>query len=88
MKTILATLPADIQTQLQTIHKSYQTKEQALHVSEKAEVNAILANYPDVKAKLDRLREDHREYGKDRGDDRKEEDDADDTMTSPHEATS
>ena len=56
MKTILTTLPADIQTQLQTIHKSYQAKEQALHISEKSDVNAILANYPDVKTKLDALK--------------------------------
>lgn len=54
--TVIATLPTAAQAELKNIHESYQTKEQALRTEEKTKIDAVLAKYPEVKAKLDALR--------------------------------
>lgn len=90
MQSILATLSADIQTQLKTIRTGYQAKEQALHASEKSEIDTILAKYPDVKTKLDSLKTEHKggwEGSKNKDDSGKDGEDADDDMTPPPVAT-
>ncbi len=53
MESILAALPADAQASIQTIRDSYKTRLDALRTEEDTQVEAILANYPDVKAKYD-----------------------------------
>lgn len=53
MESIFSTLPSDAQTSIQTIHDSYKTKYEALRAEENTQVEAIIAKYPDVKAKYD-----------------------------------
>ncbi len=54
-ETIIATLPATVQTELKNIHDEYKAKQDALKTEEKTKIDAILAKYPEVKTKLDTL---------------------------------
>ena len=53
LEAIIATLPASVQTELETIRESYKTKQEALRTEEKAKIDTLLSAYPDVKAKLE-----------------------------------
>lgn len=55
IETIMATLPTDIQTQLKSIRNEYQTKQEALRNEEKTKIDTILAQYPEIKTKLDAI---------------------------------
>lgn len=53
IKAIIATLPANVQTELQAIRDSYKTKQEALRTEEKAKIDTLLSAYPEVKTKLE-----------------------------------
>lgn len=55
VETIIATLPAAVQTELKNIHDEYKTKQDALRTEEKAKIDTILAKYPEVKTKLETI---------------------------------
>jgi hypothetical protein len=53
MKQILSTLPTDAQTEIESIHTSYQTQFETLRTAEETKIEAVIAKYPEVKAKYD-----------------------------------
>ncbi len=55
IEAIIATLPANIQTELKNIHDEYKGKQDTLRTEEKNKINTILAKYPEIKAKIDTL---------------------------------
>lgn len=54
-EAILSTLPEWVQSQIKTIRESYKAKIDTLRTEEKAALDAVIAAYPEVKAKLDTL---------------------------------
>lgn len=54
-EAIIATLPATTKTELKAIRDEYKTKQDTLRTEEKAKINTILAQYPEVKTQLDTL---------------------------------
>ncbi len=59
IKTIIETLPTTTQAQLKAIHDEYKIKQDTLKNEEKAKIDAILAGYPEIKAKLDTMEKNH-----------------------------
>ena len=55
-EAIIATLPTTTQTELKAIRSEYKIKQDALRTEEKAKIDTILAQYPEVKTKLDVLK--------------------------------
>lgn len=53
MNSVLSALPTDAQTEIKTIRESYKTKIDALRVEEETATEAVIAKYPEVKAKYD-----------------------------------
>ncbi len=58
-EAIIATLPTDIRTELKAIHEEYRTKQDTLRTEEKTKIDAILAQYPDIKTKLEAIQKNH-----------------------------
>lgn len=56
MDTIIATLSAETQAELEAIHDEYKTKQENLRTEESAKIDAVLIKYPEVKAKIDALK--------------------------------
>ncbi len=56
MTSILAGVSAVDKTAIETIHTDYDAREKILKTEEKAKIDAIIANYPAIKAKLDALK--------------------------------
>lgn len=52
-EAIIATLPAATQKELKAIRDEYKAKQDTLRTEEKAKIDTILAQYPEVKTKLD-----------------------------------
>jgi hypothetical protein len=53
MKTVLASLPTEAQTQIETIRTNYRTQFDTLRTTEEKEIESIIAKYPEVKAAYD-----------------------------------
>lgn len=63
---IIATLSVVTQAELTSIHDTYKAKEQALRTEEQSKIDAILIQFPDVKAKLNTLKVTQMQERKDR----------------------
>ena len=55
IEKVIATLPATAQSELKNIRETYRVKQEALRTEEKAKLDTVLSQYPDIKAKLDAL---------------------------------
>ena len=55
MKALIAELPSEAQTALQTLRDDYKSKMDALRAEEQAKRDAILAQYPAIKSQIDSL---------------------------------
>lgn len=53
MNSVLSALPSDAQTEIKTIRESYKTKMDTLRTEEETATEAVIAKYPEVKAKYD-----------------------------------
>ncbi len=62
-ETIIATLSAAAQSEINTIHDTYQIKQETLRSEEKTKIDNVLIQYPDIKAKLDALDTTHTQRG-------------------------
>lgn len=54
-EAIMATLPTTTQTEIKAIRDEYKTKQDTLRTEEKAKIDTILAQYPEVKTKIEAL---------------------------------
>ncbi len=70
MDQILASVSASDKTTLEAIHTEYEAKEEALRTEERAKIDAIMAKYPDLMAKIDTLRASEKNRGGDHDGDR------------------
>jgi hypothetical protein len=53
MKTVLTSLPAEAQAQIESIRTNYRTQFETLRTAEEKEVEAIITKYPEAKAAYD-----------------------------------
>jgi hypothetical protein len=56
MASLLAGVSAVDKAAIEAIHADYDAREKVLKTEEKAKIDTIIANYPDLKAKLDALK--------------------------------
>ena len=67
MKTVLASLPTEAQTQIETIRTNYRTQFENLRTAEEKEIEAIIAKYPEAKAAYDTAKANRPAMGEMRG---------------------
>jgi len=67
METVLSGLSDTDKASVKAIHEEYKTKQESLRTEEKGKIDAILANYPDIKAKLDTIEKNRPQMGENEG---------------------
>ena len=59
MNDIISGVSDADKTAIEAIRTEYRTKQESLRTEERAKINAIIAKYPELKAKLDTLEANH-----------------------------